>query len=103
MPGGSIFEAMRTGIRSEEEIAIDALFPTRDRFKMLQMITEQQPGAIIPWSVLGVFRLKYKSKVLRAMQEEHGLNKISQERKGRLELSEVVVGVGRRLKKEDEE
>lgn len=88
--GGGIFETLRAGVKSEEELAVEALFPTKDKFKMLQMITEQQPKAITPWSVLGVFRRRYKSQVLRMFQEEFNMNKISQERKGRLELSEVV-------------
>lgn len=103
MPAGQgFFEGMRAGVRSEEEIAIEALFPTRNKFQMLQMITEQQPKAVIPWSVLGVFRRKYSSRVLRWMQEEHNLNKIAQDRKGRLELSEVVAR-SRKPLKEDED
>lgn len=102
MPGrGSFFEGLRAGVKSEEEIAIEALFPTKDKYKMLQMITEQQPKAIMPWNVLGVFRRKYNSKVLRMLQEEHNLNKVAQERKGRLELSEVVAA--RRIKEKEEE
>lgn len=98
---GSFFEGLRAGVKSEEEIAIEALFPTKDKYKMLQMITEQQPKAIMPWNVLGVFRRKYNSKVLRMLQEEHNLNKVAQERKGRLELSEVVAA--RRIKEKEEE
>ena len=100
--GDSILDSLRSGIKTEEEVAIEALFPTKDKFKMLQMITEQQPRAIIPWSVLGVFRRKYKSGVLRIVQEEHNLNKIAQERKGRLELSEVVAAVRRKEAEEAE-
>lgn len=103
MPGGKgLFESMRVGVQSEEEIVIGALFPTRDKYKMLQMITEQQPRAVIPWSVLGVFRRMYGSKVLRVLQEEHNLNKIAQERKGRLELSEVIARA-RSVRKEEED
>ncbi len=102
MPKGtSIFDNMRVGIQSEEEVAIEAMFPTRDKFKMLQMISELQPGAVMPWSVLGVFRRIYKSKVLQMLQEEHNLNKIALDRKGRLELSEVVAS--RRKPKEGDE
>lgn len=103
MPGGkgSFFESLRAGVQTEEEIAISALFPTKDKYKMLQMITEQQPKAVIPWSVCGVFRRLYGSKVLKMLQEEHNLNKIAQERKGRLELSEVVAA--RRIKEKEED
>lgn len=101
MSEGSVFDSMRLGMRSEEEVAIGALFPTKDKFKMLQMITEQPPRAIIPWSVLGTFRRKYKSEVLKMFQEEYSLNKVAQERKGRMELGEVVVS-GKRAKHEED-
>lgn len=104
MPGGKggIFETLRAGVKSEEELAIEAFFPTKDKFKMLQMITEQQPKAITPWSVLGVFRRRYRSQVLRMFQEEFNMNKISQERKGRLELSEILVSRKKALEEEKE-
>jgi hypothetical protein len=89
MPKEGIFEKFRSTIKSEEEIAVDVLFPYSDKFRRLQMINEQQPKAITPWSVLGVFRRRYKSWVLATFQEEFNLNKIAQERKGRLELSEI--------------
>jgi len=98
--GKGIFEGFRTGVKSEEEVAIEALFPAPGKLQMLQMITEVQPKAIISWSVLGVFRRLYGSKVLKMFQEEHGYNKVSQDRKGRLELSEVVAA--RRIKEEEE-
>lgn len=97
----TIFEGIRAGVQSEEEVAIEALFPTKDKFKMLQMITEQQPKAIVPFSVLGVFRRLYKSNVLRIFQEEFALNKVAQERKGRLELSEIVAA--KRVKEKEED
>jgi len=98
---GSAFDSVRSGFQSEEQIAIEALFPTKDKFKMLQMITEQTVRANIPWSVLGVFRRKFKSEVLRMFQEEHNLNKVAQDRKGRLELSEIVAS--RRSKGKDDD
>jgi len=101
MPGGSFFDRARQGFVSDEEMAIQALFPTKDRFKMLQMITEVAPRAEMPWSVLGVFRVKFKSKVLRIFQEEHNLNKIAQDRKGRLELSEIVARPKAKEEKEE--
>lgn len=102
MPGKGMFDSMRWSTTSEEEIVISALFPTKDKYKMLQMITEQQPSANMPWNVLGVFRRKYKSKVLTILQEEHNLNKIAQDRKGRLELSEVVARA-RSMRREEED
>lgn len=99
---GGIFDALRAGVHTEEELAVQALFPTTDKFKMLQMITEQMPRSVIPWSVLGVFRRKYKSDVLKMFQEEHNLNKIAQDRKGRGELAEIMIGVRRKEEKEED-
>jgi hypothetical protein len=94
---------MGAGMKSEEEVALSFLFPAKNRFEYLQMLTEQQPRAVTPFSVLGVFRRLYKSKTLTMYQEEHGINKIAQERKGRLEGSEVVVGIRKVAKDSDED
>jgi len=99
--GGSFFDKARTGFVSDEEMAIRALFPYQDKFRMLQTITEIGPRAIMPWTVLGIFRRKYKSQVLAIFQEEHNLNKVSLDRKGRLELSEIVARP--KLKEKEEE
>ena len=98
----SILESLRFGVKSEEEIAMEAMFPSKEKFKILQMMTSQQPRAIMPWSILGVFRRKYKSKVLALFQEEHGYNKIAEDRLGRVEFAEVVAAVRRPREKEEE-
>lgn len=98
-----IFEALRAGVQSEEEIAIEALFPTKDKFKMLQMITHHQMRAMIPLSILGIFRRMYKSNTLKMFQEELGLNKIALDRLGRVELSEIVAAGKREKEKEERE
>jgi hypothetical protein len=98
----SIFEGLRAGIQSEEEIALSVLFPFRDKFRLLQQLTEHQARAITPWSVLGVFRRKYKSKILEQFQEEHGLNKVALDRKGRLEASEIFAARARKLEDKEE-
>ena len=105
MPGRKegIFEALRAGVQSEEEIAIEALFPTHDKQKMLQMITHHQMRAMVPLSILGLFRRLYKSKTLQMFQEELGLNKIALDRLGRVELSEIVAAGKRRREEEKEE
>ena len=88
--GRSWHENMRVGGQSENELAIEAMFPTKNKFKMLQMISELNIRAVMPFAVLGVFRRMYGSKVLGFFQEEHNLNKVALDRKGRLELSEIV-------------
>jgi len=99
MPGSNIWENLRSGVQSDQEVAYQILFPGKSKFQMLQMLNEQTPGAIMPWSVLGVFRRKYKSKILEVFQEENMINKIAQDRKGRLEGSEIAAS--RRISKED--
>jgi len=96
-----IFESLRAGIQSEEEIAIEALFPTKDKFRMLQMITHHQQKAMVPLTILGMFRRMYKSNLLRTVQEELNTNKICLDRLGRVELSEIVAA--RREAREREE
>ncbi len=96
-----IFDKLRGGVQSEEEVALKFLFPASSKAEMLQMLSDHQPRAVTPFSVLGVFRSKYKSKVLARFQTEYNINKIAQERKGRLEGSEVVAGVRRSGKEEE--
>ena len=99
--GKSFFDSARQGFVSDQELAVQALFPTKDKFKMLQMITEVPSRAQMCLTVLGVFRRKFKSQVLTILQEEHNLNKIAQERKGRAELTEIVARP--KLKEKEEE
>lgn len=100
--GSSIWADIRSNTSSENEVAIKLLFPATNRFQSLQMLSDLQPRAVVPFSVLGVFRRVYKSKVLEMFQEEHNLNKVSQERKGRLEGSEITAS-SRRAKEREED
>ena len=98
MANGSLLDSLRGGASSEEEVALKFLFPANNRFEMMQMLTETQPRAVTPFAVLDVFRKKYKSKVLTEFSNSHNIIKVGQERKGRLEGSEVVVGIRRSMK-----
>jgi len=99
---GGIFESIRASIQNEEQLALQFMFPFKDKFKLLQSLTEYRNREIPSWSVLGVFRRKYRSNLLRVFQEETNINKIAVDRKGRLEGSEIVAAV-RTKSKEDEE
>lgn len=102
MPKGmGIFEGLRAGVQSEEEIALEFMFPAKDQFRRLQMMTHHQMRAMVPLSVMGVFRRLYSSKVLKMFQEELGYNKIALDRLGRVEGSEIVAA--RRIAREKEE
>ena len=102
MPGKQvgIFEGLRAGIQSEEEIALRWMFPARNQFAKLQMMTRHSNKAMVPLSVLGLFRRMYGSKVLGIFQEELGINKIALDGFGRVEGSEIVAA---RRKARDEE
>ena len=96
-----IFEGLRAGVQSEEEVALQFMFPAKDHFKRLQMMTHHQMRAMVPLAVMGVFRRMYKSRVLTDFQEELGYNKIALDRLGRVEGSEIVAA--RRVAREKEE
>ena len=93
--GSSLLEGIGTGLESDETQAIQALFPTKDKFRMLQMISDLSPRSVGLISVLGVIRRRFNSQVLLMYEEELRMNKIAQDRKGRIELSEVIVGARR--------
>lgn len=99
---GSLWDTLRAGASSEEQSALNFLFPAKSRFEYQQMLTDQQPRAVTPFSVLGVFRRRYKSKVLQMFQEEHNINKIAVDRKGRLEGAEIVAGLRRANRGEED-
>ena len=91
----SLLEGIGTGLDSDETIAIQALFPTKVPFQKLQMISDLSPRSVGLISVLGVIRRRFNSTVLLMYEEELRMNKIAQDRKGRIELSEVLVGARR--------
>lgn len=91
-------KGFRAGVEAEYEPAIRALFPYDDKFKRLQMLAETNARAQMPMTVLGTFRRKFGSIFLRTVQEEYNLNRVALDRKGRLELSEIVA----RPRKEEE-
>jgi len=86
---GGVFDNAKVGFKTEQELAIETLFPAKNRLQMLQMITETAPRAEMPWSVLGIFRRRFHSQVLSIFQEENNLNQIAKERKGRLEAEAI--------------
>jgi len=100
--GKGFFDRAKQGFVSDQELATQTLFPGKSRLQMLQMITEVSTRAQMPWVMLGLFRRRFKSEVLEIIQEEHALNKIALDRKGRLELSEIFTSPRRKDEKEEE-
>jgi len=89
-------------VSSDEEMAIDALFPTKSKAKRLQMVTELTPSMIVPLTALGLIKRKFGSKVIELWEDELYTKLISRDRKGRLEMSEIfVAGRSRRDSEED--
>jgi len=104
MPKGmGIFETMRAGAKSEDEVALEYMFPAKDQFKRLQMMTRHQYRAQIPLAVLGLFRRMYHSKVLSTFQEELNINKIALDGLGRVEGAEIIAARRQAREKEAED
>jgi len=97
----ALFDKVRQNFATEDEVAVKSLFPAKSKFQMLQMITELSPRSQPSWMILGLFRKRFKSKVLETLQEEHNVNKVAQERKGRLELSEIFTSPRKKEKDDD--
>src|SRR3990172_10972674 len=86
----SVFDRARQGFVSDEELALQTLFPAKNKFQMLQMLGECSPKSKVLWNLAGLFRRRFGSQVLTIFQEEDGYNSIKQDRKGRLEATEIV-------------
>lgn len=100
------FGGIKVGSKTEEELAFDVLFPGLTPLQRLQMISEYNARTINPFSVLGVLRRLYSGNGRNfdpwyVYQEEYSSNRISLERKGRLEASEIVAAVRRKAEEED--
>ena len=89
--GQGIFETFRAGVKSEEEVSFGYMFPAKDQFRRLQMMTRHQHGSMTTLSMMGLFRRLFHSKVLAIYQEELNTNKIALDGLGRLEGSEIIV------------
>ena len=97
------FDNISVNTGSEEEHIIDAMFPSKNPARRLQMVTRTQPRAIQPMSVLGVFRRLFSSRVLQWWQEEMRYNEIARNGEGRIELAEVMASVRRQLPNPNED
>jgi len=78
------------GSGSEESSAISVLFDTRN-YQRLKMTSEIQPDMIFGTTVLGTIQRRFRSKVLKLYDEEFLTRQKSKDRKGILELIEVLL------------
>lgn len=90
-------------VQGSEEAALQFLFPTKDKFKQLQMLSEERPKEVTPLSIVGLHRRLSNSKVLKIWQEEIFLNRKSLDRKGVLEAAEILTAARRRNLEDENE
>lgn len=103
MPAGerSLMESIMAQTQSEEMSAISILFDT-ENFKRLKMISEIPPSLMYVLTVMGTLQRRYKSKVLKEWLEEFLSMQKSRDRQGIIELVEVLLGI-RRVEKGQED
>jgi len=89
------------------ELGVKRMFPARNKPQMLQMLSETGHKSQMPQTIVGMFQRLYSGKkksdpadVLGIVLEELRCNSIALDRKGRLELSEIIA---RPRLREDEE
>jgi len=92
---GSLLDGLGIGGVSEDQIALQTLYPTNDPFKKLQMVSDVKLKMVPGLSVMGVLRRRFKSTILRMWDEEYRINTIPVDRKSRIEAAEILVGRGR--------
>lgn len=92
MPGGSLMEnIMQTG-GSDESNVFNILFDTKN-FKRLKMISEISPSLMYDFVVLGVMQRRYQSTALKQFIEEFLTMQKSRDRQGLTEAIEVLLGL----------
>ncbi len=98
--GRSILDAISASGSSEESSALNILFDTKN-YPRLKMISEIPPSLMYVLTILGTIQKRFNSKVLRQFDEEFLSRQKSRDRKGIIELVEVLLGM-RKLDSEDE-
>ncbi len=102
VPKGDIFEAMRMGVTSEEQLALQFIYPTKDKYKQLKMLSDLKPRTIVLFTVLDVMRRRFKSDVLKMIGEEYYMGQKARERLGIGEALEILAAVRRPREGEEE-
>ena len=82
------------GSTSDEASAISVLFDYKN-YQRLKMISEIPPSLMYDLTMLGVIQRRYRSKVLRLLDEEFLTRQKSRDRQGIIELVEVLLGLKR--------
>jgi hypothetical protein len=89
---GNIMDSILTsgGGGEGEASSISILFDTKN-YQRLKMTSEIQPDMIFGTTVLGTIQRRFRSKVLKLYDEEFLTRQKSKDRKGILELIEVLL------------
>ena len=89
---GNIMDSILTsgGGGEAESSSIAVLFDTKN-YQRLKMTSEIQPDMIYGTTVLGTIQRRFRSKVLKLYDEEFLTRQKSKDRKGILELIEVLL------------
>ncbi len=98
--GEGVLAGLMSQGSSEESAAISILFGTKD-YQRLKMISEIPPSLIYVLTVLGTMQKRYKSNLLKQFDEEFLFRQKSRDRKGVVELVEVLLGLRRMEEEED--
>lgn len=94
MPGDSLMNDIMQGGGSEEQSAVSILFDTKN-YARLKMTSEIPPNLMYVSTILGVLQKRYKSKVLKDFDVELLSRQKSRDRKGVIELVEILLGMRR--------
>jgi len=97
MPGNIMESILQVG-GAEETSFLEILF-TKD-YRKLKMVSEMPPDQVFPFTVLGLIQKRFKSKVLKTFDEEFLLRQKSKDRKGIVELVEVMLSQRRPMDEE---
>lgn len=95
MPNGRsvVDDILAQGV-PEEISALNILFDTKN-YQRMKMISEIPPSLIYVLTVLGTIQKRYGSKVLEVFDKEFLARQKSRDRKGIVELIEVMLGLRR--------
>jgi len=103
MPQGdkSLMESIMAQTVPEEVSAVNILFDT-ENYKRLKMISEIPPSLMYTLVTMSVLQRRYSSKVLKQWIEEFLSMQKSRDRQGIIELVEILLGI-RRVEKGEED
>jgi len=95
MPGNLLDTILQSG-GGEESNLVNLLYDTKN-FQRQKMTSEISPDLISGFSVMGTIQKRFQSKVLKSYETEFLSVMKSKDRKGIIELLDLVLGMRRAL------